>query len=94
MTFDILALYMTAALIMPTAARRHPAMKTRFRFRFRLVWSGGKRNNLNSRQTNKAGVLFLFHVLIPVLSAALLRRSGPWEIKWFALWMTASLLLR
>lgn len=41
LTSDILVLYMTTALIMPTAARRHPAMKTRFRFRF---ITGGKRS--------------------------------------------------
>jgi len=49
---------MTTAQIMATAARRHPAMKTRFMFRFRLV-------------------------AVLSVAADLLRRRGPWEMKWF-----------
>ena len=57
-------------------------------------WSGLEEREtiwILGRQTRQV-YYFLFHVLIPVLSAALLRRSGPWETKWFALWMIASLL--
>lgn len=36
-TLDILALYMNTPLAMATAARRHPAMKTMFRFRLVFI---------------------------------------------------------
>ena len=40
---------MTTALIMPTAARRHPAMKTRFRFR--LITGEKEKHNFNLVQS-------------------------------------------
>lgn len=102
LTLDTLALYMTTALIMPTAARRHPAMNTRFRFRF---VTGEKRKqfeldlvqSLTGTQTRQVCCRERLPVFIPGLSARsadLFKRRGPWEMRCLEVWEMASLFRR
>lgn len=75
---------MNTPLAMATAARRHPAMKTRLRFRLVFIAAGGGHSYFQLRaDVSQEKHLFLLSLLPePSLkSADLLRRRGPWEMK-------------